>query len=70
METGYSEGLFPKALDIVKTLYPRIPSVNILPWIVYTKKDTQLYSSKNTNKTGKMTCLFGVEGAFASSGGT
>ena len=70
MEAGNCEGLFSKALEIVKKLYPRIPSVNILPWTVYTKKDIELYSSKNTNKTGKITCLFGVEGAFALSGGT
>ena len=70
METGYCEGLFPKALEIVKKLYPRIPSVDILPWTVYTKKDIQLYSSKNTNKTGKITCLFGVEAVFGLSGGT
>ena len=53
METGYFQGLFPKAIEMVKKFYPRIPSVNIFPWTVYTKKDIKLYSSKNTNKTGK-----------------
>ena len=53
METGYCQGLFPKAIKMIKKFYPRIPSVNILPWTVYTKKDIELYSSKNTNETGK-----------------
>ena len=53
METGYCQGLFPKVVEMVKKFYPTIPSVNILPWTVYTKKDIELYSSKNTNKTGK-----------------
>ena len=53
METGYCQGLFPKAVEMVKKFYTTIPSVNILPWTVYTKKDIELYSSSNTNKTGK-----------------